>query len=303
MIYSTESCFDVCFFRKKSIGNKTIKILAISVFCMNNALSAEINFQDFSNISDQALFDTNGSASFVGNLLRLTPNSSSQTGSAFLNQGQFIQSTADFSSAFQFKIDSPSNPTYLRSDGLAFLIQNYGSNYLGSGGGDLGYMNGQALSSSQYVYAIEFDIHQGSGDLSDNEIAITELTAAGKLTIANVNLNLLGIPLLDNGNVKNVLIEYGFNNQDYLKVFLSEGVSVPQLVLQTLLPTGHELFRSGGASTYLGFSAGTGGGYANHDILNWRVSIPEPNTLYLIGVSWLALLSVCFKSSKRPNWQ
>ncbi len=273
-------------------NRKALVFLGLALIWTNVTSAAEINFSNFANIADQSQFMTNGSAGFVGDVLRLTPNTQGQAGSAFLNQGQFIQSTSDFSSEFQFKIHSD-QPTNLRSDGLAFLIQNYGPNYLGAGGGDLGYMNGPALSASQYVYAIEFDIHQGSGDLSDNEIAVTELSVGGKLTIASINLNTLGIPLLlDDGSIKNVKIEYGFHGQDYLSIFISEGTTVPQLVLQTLLPSGHELFRSGGASTYLGFSAGTGGGYANHDILNWRVNIPEPGTLSLLVITGLALRMV-----------
>jgi hypothetical protein len=58
-------------------------------------------------------------------------------------------------------------------------------------------------------------------------------------------------------------------------------------VRQTVLPD--DLFDFGGASTYLGFTAATGDGFANHDILSWRFNVPEPGALSLLGTAGLLL--------------
>ena len=262
------------------------------------AQALEIHFPDFGGTAEQAMFQLNGSAGFSGNRLRLVPDQGGQAGSAFLKQGLFVQASTDFSTRFQFQV-SGTQPTSLRSDGFALLIQGAGPGLLGGGGERLGYREASLPPAPYYSYAIEFDTYYNAAtdDLSDNEIAVTRSTQQGTQVIAAVDLSTLPVPrpLLDNGQVKNVLVQYGFHGIDrQLSVFLSEGTDTPQLVLQANLPD--ELFHFGGASTTFGFTAATGGGWANYDILNWQLQVPEPSGGMLTA---LALAGLALGSRRR----
>ncbi len=269
--------------------------------------AVEITFNDFSGSADRALIQTNLNAAFVGSALRLVPDQQSQAGSAFYRQGLPVNPTTDFSTDFTFKITSSNQPD-LRSDGLAFVVQGSGPGFLGSAGESLGYRwsgSGPTPPVTQgYFYAVEFDTHYngGTGDRSDNEVAITRTrpgdSRLGEPAVVTEVVDSVDLgagpnprPLLDNGELKNVRIEYGFHNQaKVLSVFLSEGAGItPQLVLRTVLPD--DLFHFGGASTYLGFTAATGAGFANHDILSWRFNVPEPGALSLFGIAGLLLVA------------
>lgn len=229
------------------------------------------------------------------------PDQPSQAGSAFYRQGLFVNPTTDFSTDFTFQITSSRDQPDQRADGLAFVVQGSGPDFLGFTGESLGYRLGPPVAQ-RYFYAVEFDTHYNSAtnDQSDNEVAITRTRpgdprlgepAAVTEVIASANLSAAPNirPLLDNGQVKNVRIEYGFHNQERrLSVLLSEGAGItPQLALQTVLPD--DLFHFGGASTYLGFTAATGARFANHDILSWRFNVPEPGALSLFGIAGLLL--------------
>jgi hypothetical protein len=265
----------------------------VAITLAHSASAVVIAFNDFSSTADQALLQTNGNAGFTGNVLRLTPDSPGQAGSAFFRQGLFIQSTTDFSTEFSFKIDSGIPGTANRSDGLAFVVQGSGLGLLGQDGGNLGYMGVSVLSP---FYAIEFDTHDNVGDVSDNSVAVVKVSPGltPPQVVKEVDLNPRGL-FLDNGITKNVKIEYNFQGiARNLSVFVSEGSAIPQLVLNAVLPD--DLFHFGGASTYLGFTAATGLGFATHDIISWKVNVPEPGTLPLLGIA--ALLGLWVRRSR-----
>ena len=250
----------------------------------------------------------NSSADFVGSALRLVPDQAGQAGSAFFKQGLSINSTSDFSTEFTFQITYEPDPNVVRdeedfSDGLAFVVQGTGPGFIGYDGESLGYRNGPL--DQIYFYAIEFDTHYNSntGDVSPsgNEVAITR-TRRGEPHEPPVVTDVIDSvdlsagpnprPLLDNGELKNVRIEYGFHGDNRrLSVFLSEGpgIPTPQLVLQTILTD--NLFHFGGDSTYLGFTASTGDGHAHHDIFSWTFNVPEPGALSLFGIAGLVLVA------------
>lgn len=288
--------------RKNAGQIKRTWLATIGLFgavCSMSASALDIKY-NFSNIVDQSQFQTNGSAAFVTpalpapptTVLRLTPDQPGQAGSAFVRNPFFVQSTVDFSTDFSFRITS-SNPPSLRSDGLAFVVQGNGPGFLGQAGENIGYM-GAPTGAGGYFYAVEFDTYANGSknDPSDNHIAITRTDASGVTTVKkSVDLSALGMPLLDNGEIKNVRIESNFDNiNNNLSVYLSEGAGVTPTtrVLNMALPDA--LFHFGGASTYLGFTGATGDGFANQDILSFAVNIPEPGVLPLVGIGFCALL-------------
>lgn len=266
----------------------------------SNARALDVGF-DFGLTTDRALFQLNDAATWQPDRLRLVSDQPSQQGSAFLKQGLFILPSTDFSTAFQFQISGSQAPD-MRSDGFALVFQGVGPGVYSKavsgdlGGERLGYRGADLPPFPYYSYAIEFDTYANAatGDVSDNEIAVTRSTRQGTQVVAAVDLSSLPAPhpLMDAADAppvtRNVKVEYGFHGVDRrLSVFLSEGAATPQLVLQTILPD--DLFHFGGASTYIGFTAATGGGYANYDILNWQLQVPEPSGLLLTALALLGL--------------
>src|SRR5215469_14902257 len=69
-------------------------------------------------------------------VLWLTPNQTSQAGSAFLTNKVVFGAKYQFSTFFQFRM---TDPVYQSSDGMAFVIQAESPNALGGSGGCLGY--------------------------------------------------------------------------------------------------------------------------------------------------------------------
>lgn len=288
-----------------SLNLTLAKLLTVGLILAGaqSASALEITF-DFANNTDRATLNRNGATEFDGNKVRLVSDTPSQAGSLFYapgGQGLFINSNTDFVTEFKFQVTGDQAPA-LRSDGLAFVIQGNGGGFIGDAGENLGYRNStQTLSS--YFYAVEFDTYFNSatGDLSDNEVAITRTDINNITTVLNSkDLTAAGKPLLDNGAIKNVKIDYSQHGQDRkLRVFLSENNDVPQLVLEELLPANMDLFHFGGASTYLGFTAATGAGRANYDLLSWSINVPEPSSIALWGIGVIGLVTSMAGRRKR----
>ena len=122
-------------------------------------------FNDFSDLSSLQL---NGSAAGVNDgsadVLRLTGETQSQSGSAFVTSPITLASDASFSVAFAFRISSVPS-TYGDSDGpgadgLVFVLQTVANN-VGAAGGGIGY-HGIAKS-----VGIEYDTYNNFGDTGD----------------------------------------------------------------------------------------------------------------------------------------
>jgi len=61
----------------------------------------------------------------------------------------------------------------------------------------------------------------------------------------------------------------------------------------------------GANAAYVGFTGGTGAGYENEDILNWRfanttqLAVPEPATLAVLGLGLAGLVGVRRRKESR----
>jgi len=234
------------------------------------------------------LIQPNGTAHAVntadGQVLRLTDNVGNQAGSAFFINPFVIGHNTDFDSSFVFQMTSdPANPIGNRSDGLAFIIGGSPA-ALGNAGAGMGYGASPALGHSVIV---EFDTYQNGYDPSASHVA---LTTDAHHTTALYSVN---TPLpMDNGDHWGALIHY-FGNTDFLSVNLTDldqpGVSAGfsyTIDIANTLGCGP----AGCVDSYFGFSAGTGLGYANHDIVSWTMFAPEPGSLALWGAGAAALL-------------
>ncbi len=197
----------------------------------------------------------NGSGSLAGSALQLTDAGQNEAGSIFfaapVDVGQF---TADFT--FQLKNAA--------ADGFTFTIQGDDPTALGGVGGYLGY---EGIGDS---VALKFDLHQNSGDPSNNSTGIF-INGAKPIGQGSIDLTSSGIDLhsgdvmdarlLYDGTTLNLTITDMVTSATWSHAFT---VNIPSTV--------------GGDTAFVGFTGGTGGSTAIQQILSWSYrGGPVPN--------------------------
>ena len=208
-----------------------------------------------------------GSAHIDGTALRLTDAGRHQAGAAWLSERQAI--SGGFESTFQFRI-SGSGGLGGGADGLAFVLQNSGPQALGGRGSGGGFAFGEDASSGAGIaqsVAIFFDTYRNEeiGDRSNNFVTICTAGTPSQLrwppprlaSSKKLRVN------LKNGKIHDARVVYA---PPLLKVYLD----------------GREVLRStadlstaeaSDGTVWAGFTASTGEGYENHDILSWSLSV------------------------------
>jgi legume-like lectin family protein/PEP-CTERM motif-containing protein len=246
------------------------------------ALALEIQFPDFSNVAGLTL---NGNAAQVGNVLRLTPATFSQAGSAFSTDPISLASNASFSSAFRFRLTNPGGSNdgqQTGADGLVFVVQTV-SNNVGGGGGGIGY------SGIPHSVGVEFDTwNNGAIDQgSSNHVGIDVGGSVASIALTPIPGD------MNDGQVRFAWVDYNGANS-LLEVRLSETSTRPSAPVLSL--TRDLATDLGTTSAFVGFTSGTGAAFANHDVLSWTFinqfapidggggSVPEPGSLLLAGV-------------------
>jgi len=213
-------------------------------------------FEDFSNVSTLTLSgNTQQIATPDGWVLRLTSALPAQSGSAF---GTATISAASFSSSFAFRLSDPDGTApdpngRLGADGITFAIQPVSAS-LGVYGGGLGI---QSVSPS---VAVEFDTYKNVdyNDPSSSHIGI-DINGDVK-SVATVDVT----PFLDDGNTWYAWIDCDGST---LTVSVSQTDARPESP-QLVYPVNvHDII--GADFAYVGFTAATGGGFQNQDILDW----------------------------------
>ncbi|MCP9474107.1 MAG: hypothetical protein NNA19_02515 [Nitrospira sp.] len=246
-----------------------------------------INYPDFSSVAGLTL---NGNAAQVGNVLRVTPAIGGQSGSVFSTTPVTLSSNASFSTYFQFRFTNPGglcDGQGCGADGLTFTVQTVGNNVGGAGGG-IGYAY---ISPS---VAVEFDSwNNGLGDgLSSNHIGI------------DVNGNMDSVVLaqiteadLNGGDIWHAWVDYDGVAQ-VLEARLSRSNSRPSApFLSHTIDLASTL---GSPNVFVGFTSGTGGAFADHDVLSWVLDnsyhpinpVPVPAAVYLFGAGLVGLVGL-----------
>jgi hypothetical protein len=276
------------------VGISRFVVVAAVLGLMSTRLFAQISFPNFSSVSSLTL---NGSAAQgPGNVLRVTPASLDQAGSAWFTTLQPVK--GGFSTAFTFQIGGASADSIGNADGFAFVIQTMGTSALGPDGCSMGFggnrfCQGPGAGITNSV-AVEFDTFNNGipDDNNGNHVAIlscpgmaantTDLTAG--CTVANVNLP---ASLADN-NVHSVAITYKPATATGCEGGCPATLDVILDNKDLFGPKAFDLSTLGliGAnldSAYVGFTAATGGGDDNQDILSWTLtpqaqsaSLPAP---------------------------
>lgn len=219
-----------------------------------------------------------GSAATVGGALRLTPDKFMQSGSAFFSTPISLADNASFSTQFQFRFTRPygSDGVGPGADGLIFtLAPHTGSTFYGVHGY-------QGMRNS---VGIEFDTYENLGvdNYSSNHVGLNVDGDMASVAIAPV-----GEADMNNGQVWNAWIDYDGVNH-VLEVRVTQSATRPAAPLLSIT---RDLTQDLKATTaYAGFAAATGGAYAIHEVLSWRLdasvarSVAEPGTLPLLAVA------------------
>jgi hypothetical protein len=199
-----------------------------------------------------------------GTVLRLTKAECCSAGSAFTATAIPFQIAADtFSTFFQFRITSPGG--IAPADGIAFVIRENGTAALGSTANSVGY---DGIGNS---LGIKFDTYQNEKEINDNFVAIqTNGVLRDEFTqtpfgVANCTKPVGIVGCMANGDLWSVWIDYDGVNLHVAVAYASttrppDLINVPLSLPRILHYT---------SAAFAGFTAGTGGGFENHDIVNW----------------------------------
>ena len=258
----------------------SVSVCAIALFCTAQAGATTVVYNDFSSSAGLAI---NGSASANFNngidpapVLRLVRATTSQSGSAF---SQTTLNASNFSTFFKSRITNPGgiyDGYQTGADGLVFVVQPVSSSIGGAGGG-MGYAG---ISPS---VGVEFDTWLNGWDPSTNHLGID--------TNGNVASVITSSPgaRLDDGNLWYAWVDYDGTTLDVRANQTTVRPVLPNLSLAIDLPS-----VIGTTSAYVGFTAGTGAAYGNHDIVSWEYrdefdpivdAIPEPLTMTALALA------------------
>ena len=238
-----------------------------------------VSFSDFSDVSSVTL---NGDAAAIqvgeDHVLRLTPAEAGTWGSAFLAEPLTFPSDLSFSTHFALRISDPGPK--VGADGLAFVVHTdpRGPTAMGEGGGNIGYfdfVNGE--TQIQPSVAVEFDTFKLAGVVPDPSSNHVGIDVNGDVTsVASAEAP----QPLDNGNVKYCWVDYD-GAADLMEVYFSERDLKPTTPILTHTLDLGAIFGDQ-RELYAGFTAGAGGEYENHDVLNWTFG-DEPEGLKISG--------------------
>ena len=275
--------------KKNSRLSPSVRIVSfVSATLLGHACAEaqSFNYSDFSSVSGLQL---NGNTAQSGNILRLTPSSANQSGSAFSTTQIALQNQASFSTAFSFQMSNVGgigDADGTGADGIVFALQTVANNVGGAGGG-IGY------SGINHSLGVEFDTYNnGLVDNDGNHVALDFNGTLSDTALTHIT------DRLNNGSVWHAWVDYNGLTDD-LQVRLSEDSTRPtSATIDYTVPGGLENIL-GQSSAYVGFTAGTGSGYEDQDILSWQFknnyqpiqsSVPDAcSSLALLGTALAGL--------------
>jgi len=250
-----------------------------------------IVFDDFSDLSSLTLNGTAAKTTTTdGAVLRLARALGNQSGSAFSTQ---TINGATFSTYFRFRISNPGgvpwddNPDP-GADGLVFVSQPVSAS-LGGAGHAIGY---GGISPS---VGVEFDTWHNSWnhDPDSNHLGI-DLNGIVDHDLVGPPPPVSVLPRFDDANIWHAWVDYDGTTLEVRANQSGTRPASPLLTRDIDIPS-----LLGATEVYVGFTAGTGNNWGDHDIVYWEYRdefnpIPEPSTLVLLAVG-----AVCLTVSAR----
>ncbi len=242
------------------------------------------SYPDFSSTAGLTLNGTTAPASNGSTVLRLTTSAADQLGTVFYSTP--VTLTAGFTTTFQFQISQPGG--IAPADGIAFVVQNSSTMDHASGvlGGSIGYgdddANSDPADAISNSVAVELDTYQNSWDVNANHIAVMSCGTGhnsqhhdtkcqdGTLAFPTLAIN-TSLPItLSDGAKHTVTITYTppCANCQNLTVTV-DGNLTPVLALAFDITS---IGLGANGTAYVGFTASTGGGFEDQDIVNWNFS-------------------------------
>lgn len=207
-------------------------------------------------------------------------------GSAFSSSALSLNNLSSFSTYFSFQLSNPggiSDNDGIGADGLVFVVRTVANNVGGGAGGGLGY---SGIQNSVGVEFDSWDNGMGIGDPNGNHVAVDfngDLSTPSGTTPVPTRLN--------DGQIWHAWVDYD-----------GSGGFFGGPVVRSPLPAARSVDRCGGGSlalgqpeVFVGFTAGTGAAWGDHDILSWKfaseylpINVPDG------GASLPALVAGCF---------
>jgi hypothetical protein len=239
--------------------------LVASTLCSVSAMSAPI---------DLTTLTLNGNASATSNDLNLGDNNGGEAASAFLATP--YSSNSLISGSFSFTLNDGSiSSVGAQADGIAFVIHNdpAGANAIGTGGGDVG--AGNIQNGVSIAFQSWYNDH-ATIFLTNSDSAYGGTGAAGNFSLGQNAANDVTVTF----NYFPGLLSFTATNSDTLQT-VSESLAVN--------------LGSLGPNVFIGFTGGTGLGFAYQDVSNFNLSVstvPEPSTWFmmLLGFGGLAFV-------------
>jgi len=251
------------------------RVIVACMALMGITAGARVPAQGISDaVADGRQIHLVGAARLLGDRLRLTPAGVQRVGAAWFSPKQKV--TAGFETEFLFQLTDQGG-LGPGADGFAFVLQNEGLNAIAGRGSAGGFAIGDGWHDPTKPgiprsIAVFFDTYYNgdADDPSDNYVAICTNGAIPQMHWPPRRLGVarkLKIHMKDK-RVHKARIRY---KPPMMAVYLDDGepiVRVPVDLSTVVDPSGY---------TYVGFTASTGNGWENHDILDFHFQPSDPN--------------------------
>ena len=217
-----------------------------------------VGYADFTSTAGLNLVN---SAEAVNGVLRVTPAQNFTQGQAWL--ARKIDLSADLVSDFSIRFTEQGGSQ--GADGITFAIQNTSATASGQVGGGLGHELG--VGNSIVVELDTFDNGVGAGDADGNYVSVhtggSGLNGPSSDTLRRAaHLT----PDLEDGAIHRVRVVYDATATE-LRIYVDD-LATPALTVDVDIAA--TLALDAGAA-WVGFTSATGGGFENHDVLDWTL--------------------------------